>query len=177
MENSSKNIVYSQKFFDVEEEHIVLPGGKKRVYSTVRRKPISVIFPLLENYDLYLISQYRHLFKKNILEAIAGHADGKETPIDTAKRELVEETGLSAKKWDKIIEFNASASVIDSYTTVFLARDIMEGLPSPEEDEDIKLVRVPLKEALDKVLSGEITTASTIIGILLLDKMYREKRL
>lgn len=177
MDKSSKNIVYSQKFFDVEEENLILPNGKSKKYDIVHRKPISTVFPLTEHNELYLILQYRHMFSKNILEAVSGHADEGEEAIDAAKRELAEETGLSAGNWRKILEFYSSASVINSHNTVFLAKDIVLGVASPEDDEDIKIVKISIKKAMEKVLSGEIKTASTIIGIFLIDKMQREGRL
>lgn len=174
MDKSSRNIVYSQKFFDVEEENLILPNGKSKKYGTVHRKPISTVFPLTEQNELYLISQYRHMFRQNILEAVSGHADEGEEAIDAAKRELTEETGLFAGNWRKILEFYSSASVVNSHNTVFLAKDVVLGVASPEDDEDIKIVKISIKKAMEKILSGEIKTASTIIGVFLIDKMQRE---
>src|SRR3989344_7514089 len=133
----SQNIVFSQRLFKVKEQKILLPNGKERKYSVVERQPISVIFPISEKLDLYLISQFRYLFDKTILEAVAGHVDDGETPLKAAKRELKEETGITALDWKEILEFETSASVIRSSVHIFLAKGIKVGKPNPEEGEKI----------------------------------------
>ena len=170
----SQNIVFSQRLFKVKEQKILLPNGKERKYSVVERQPISVIFPISEKLDLYLISQFRYLFDKTILEAVAGHINDGEAPLEAAKRELREETGITALDWKEILEIEMSASVIKSSAHIFLARGVMLGKSNPEEGEEIELVKMSIENAIKKVLSGEITTAPTIIGILLLDKMFKE---
>jgi len=177
MGKATTNIIYSQKFFDVEERNFLLPHGINKKYSIVHRRPISVIFPLEDDKNLYLILQYRHLFGKRILEAPAGHIDNGETSLDGAKRELREETGLEARSWKKIIEYDSSGSVIESHVSIFLARNLKRGTALPEDYEDIKLIKISLEEAVKKVMSGEISTSSTIIGLLLLDKAYKENKL
>src|SRR3989338_5846318 len=117
----SQNIVFSQRLFELIKQKILLPNGKEREYSIVQRRPISVIFPLSGKHELYLISQFRYLFDKKILEAVAGHIDDGETPLESAKRELKEETGLMASNWSEILEVETSASVIKSIVHIFLA--------------------------------------------------------
>ena len=170
----SQNIVFSQRLFKVKKQKILLPNGKEREYSIVERRAISVIFPISDKLELYLISQFRYLFDKKILEAVAGHIDDGETPLEAAKRELKEETGIIASNWEEILELETSASVIRSSVRIFLAKGIKIGKPNPEEGEEIELVKMSIENAIKKVLSGEITTAPTIIGILLLDKMFKE---
>lgn len=176
MKNANK-IIYSHKFFDVEDKNFLLPKGRIKRYSIVRRKPISAIIPLIDKDNLYLISQYRYLFNKRILEIPAGHIDKGESALDAAKRELREETGLVASNWQKLIDYDSSASVIKSHISIFLATKLKKQAADPEDYEDIKLVKISLKDAVNKIISGEITTASTIIGLLLIDKMYKEGRL
>ena len=173
----SQNIIFSQRFFEVKKQNILLPNGEKREYSIVERRPISVIFPASDKLELYLISQFRHLFNKKILEAVAGHIDTKETPLGAARRELKEETGITASSWREILEFETSASVIRSNVHIFLAKGIKIGKPNPEEGEEIELVKMSIEEAIKKIMNGEIKTASTIIGIFLLDKLNKEGRL
>jgi len=173
----SQNIVFSQRLFKVKKQKILLPNGKEREYSIVERQPISVIFPISDKLELYLISQFRYLFDKKILEAVAGHIDIRETPLEVAERELKEETGITALNWREILEFETSASVIRSNVHIFLAKGIKIGKPNPEEGEEIELVKMSIEEAIKKIMNGEIKTASTIIGIFLLDKLNKEGRL
>ncbi len=173
----SQKKVYKAKLFEVREEELILPNGKKRLYSIVERQPVVVIFPLDHSLKLYLISQYRYLFKKKILEAVAGHMDKNEIPLEAAKRELKEETGITAFQWEEIARVESSASVIRSKLHLFIARDLEKGQASPSESEQIELVKLSINDAVKKVLIGEINNASTMIGILLLDKMRKEKTL
>ncbi|OGH37524.1 MAG: hypothetical protein A3B44_02935 [Candidatus Levybacteria bacterium RIFCSPLOWO2_01_FULL_38_21] len=173
----SQKTIFIQRFFKVKTQEILLPNGKKRKYSIVERRPISVIFPASDKLELYLISQFRHLFNKKILEAVAGHIDTKETPLGAARRELKEETGITASSWREILEFETSASVIKSNIHMFLAKGIELGVSNPEEGEEIELVKMSIEEAIKKIMDGEIRTASTIIGVFLLDKLNKEGKL
>ena len=117
------------------------------------------------------------MFKKRILEAVSGHIDENETSIAAAKRELKEEIGMSASQWEEIARIQTAASVIKATSHLFLVHDLEFGKPDPEAGEDIVLVKLPLKEAVAKVMSGEINNAATMIGILLLDKLKTEGKL
>ncbi|MFH1186740.1 MAG: NUDIX hydrolase [Candidatus Levyibacteriota bacterium] len=173
----SEDVVYKSKYFKVKEQEIELPNKSKKKLSIVERKPVSVIFPITSKKEIYIISQYRALFDKRIIEAIAGHVDGEETPLEAAKRELLEETGISARQWEEIARVEGSASVIKSTINIFLARELDFDKPRPEDMENIELKKVTIDEALEKILNGEIKTAATIIGIYTLDRLRKQKRL
>jgi ADP-ribose pyrophosphatase len=177
MKIAADKVVYKAKFFEVKEQEVLLPNNKKHIYATVERRPTVSIFPLTDKNDLYLISEYRQIFKKKILEAVSGHIDEGETSLAAGKRELKEETGISASQWEEIARIEKSASVIKETAHLFLARDLELGRPEPEEGEDITLIKMSLKEAAAKVMNGEINNAATMIGILILDKLRSEKKL
>lgn len=172
-----KRTIYKSKFFSLEEEEITLPNKKKKIYDLVRRKSVSVVFPISSSGELYLISEFRTLHSKYMTEAIAGHIDDGESPLDAAKRELKEETGLSGKNWEKFLEIEMAGSVIKSTGHLFIVKDITEGKANPDEEEDIKLLKIPFNEAVRRVMSGEINLATTVVGILFLDKLKREGKL
>lgn len=173
----SQKSILKAKFFEIKEQEVLLPNNTKHKYEIVERRSTVDIFPLTDKYDIYLISQYRPIFKKRVLEAVAGHIEMGETSLIAAKRELKEETGMSGSQWEEIGRIQTSASVVKHTAHLFIARDLEEGKPSPDAGEDIMLVKLSLKEAVEKVMTGEITIAPTIIGILLLDKLRSEKKL
>jgi len=173
----AEKVVYKARLFEVKEQEVLLPNNKKHIYATVERRPTVNIFPLTDTDDLYLISEYRQMFKKKILGAVAGHIDDNETSLAAAKRELKEEVGMSAYQWEEIARIEKSSSVIKETSYLFLARDLEQGVPNPEPGEDITLVKLSLNEAVAKVMSGEINNSATMIGILMLDKLRTERKL
>jgi ADP-ribose pyrophosphatase len=174
----SRKKLLSSKFFEITQEKIQLPNGKQINYDTVDRDPVAMIAPLTDDYQLYMIKQYRHIFKKSILELPAGHLDKNETALSAAKRELKEETGLIAKHWEEMAVVYNSASVVYSKVHLFLAKDLEESECKLEDgEESIGMIKIPLQEAVDKVTSGEINSLATMYIVLLLDKFIREKKL
>lgn len=172
----SEKIIYKARFFEVLEQEIHLKATFKK-HTIVKRKPVSVVLPIDSDNNVYLISQYRDFFSKRILEAVAGHCDEGENALEAAKRELIEETGISGKEWIEIAKVEKSASVIRSTSTIFMVKNLGFGNPIPEDGEDIKVVKLHIGEAVKKVLAGEINTATSMIGLLLLEKMLREKKI
>lgn len=172
----SRKKILKAKLFDVEELKIE-SGNKTRLHHVAKRRPTVSVFPITQNYELYLVSQYRYLLKKQTLEAMAGFIEENESPIEAAKRELVEETGIKAKLWKRLIKVEMSASVFKSKSHLFLARGLKNGTSRPDEDENIKLVKLSLDKAVNKVLRGEINHSSSVIGILFLDRLRREGKL
>lgn len=173
----SQKSVFKARFFEVKEQEVLLPNNKKHIYTTVERLPTVNVFPLTKSYELHLISQYRVMFGKRILEAVAGHVEENETALVAAKRELKEEVGMSASNWEEISRIETAASVIKATSHLFLAWDLELSKPDPNAGEDIVLVKLPLKEAVAKVMNGEINNAATMIGLLMLDKLRKERKL
>lgn len=170
--------IFSAKLFDVEESHITYTTGEKVVHHEVNRLPTVSIFPLTNNNELCLVKEYRYLFGTTVIAAPAGFVDRKnESPLQTAKRELEEEVGIRATAWTQISKIHIASSVIKGDSYLFLAQGLSFGNPRPEEGEMIQLIKLPLSEAIKKVLDGEIAVAATIIGILLLDKLQQQDKL
>lgn len=169
--------ILSSTLFTVVEKKLELANGKKVVYQDIERHPTVVVFPITPTYEVYLISEYRYLHKKRLLEAMAGFINPGESVLSAAKRELQEETGIIAQQWEQLVVGELSASVISAKVHIFLAKDLTFGKATPEEDEDIELVSFPLEEAVEKVMTGEISTTSTMVGLLFLDRLRKEKKL
>lgn len=168
--------VYSSKFFDVNDLNILFEN-RPEVHQVVEVNPTATVFPLTEKDEIYLIRQYRYMMGAYVLGAIAGHIEKGEVPLISAKRELEEEAGIKATQWEELTKIELARSVVHGQQYLFIARDLEVSVPHPDEDEEITLVKMPIKEAVEKVFSGQITHAGSIIGILMIDKLKKEKRL
>lgn len=173
----AQKTIHKSKLFEIVQNTVKLSDNKEKIYEDVYVHPSVFVFPITDKNEIYLIYEYRYLLKKTVLSAIAGFNEKGETSVQTAKRELKEETGLAAFQWEELLRLNTENSVVKSVKHIFLAKELEKVEDALEEDEDIKLVKMPLYEAVEKVFNGEVSGAGTIIGILLLDKLRREKKL
>jgi ADP-ribose pyrophosphatase len=119
-----------------------------------------------------MVRQYRHAAGQFLLELPAGHIDAGEAPLAAAKRELMEETGYSARRWRPLVKYYASPGFLGETMQIYLAEGVREGTAHPEEDEKIEVQRVPLRELLAKIEAGKIHDGKTVIGALLYAAKY-----
>lgn len=152
-------------------------SGKTKEHYIAQRVPTVSIFPITDDGEIYLITQHRYILGKETLEAVAGTVEKDEKPLATAKRELLEEAGIIAHQWEELVRVDLAASYVRAQTFLFLAKELTIGEQKLDDDENISVIKISLDEAVQKVLSGEITTASSIIGILWLDKLRKENKL
>lgn len=165
----SQKTIYKSKYFHVDQVEIEIKG-KKIIKDIIRRNPSVFILALNEKNELYLVRQYRDALQQFSLEVIAGTTDIHEDPLMAAKRELLEESGLTAEKWKKLTTLNTSANM-DSYANIFLAQNLKQGTAHPDIDEELEIVKISLQEAVTKVLNGDIVNSPSAAGILILDKI------
>ena len=132
----------------------------------IARTPDAVAIVALDTAGrIVLVRQQRTAVGDTLLELPAGLIDEGEEPLETAKRELREETGLHGGRWRELASFWTSPGFVDERVTVFLADELEEGEPDPDEAEDIEIVRWTLQEVEARV--SELDDATTIIGLLL----------
>jgi len=122
---------------------------------------------------ILLERQYRHAAQSMMWELPAGRIDDGETPLTAAKRELLEETGYSARHWNRVLHFYVSPGFLDETMTIYLARGLQAGEAQPEADERIATRFFTLSEAKRMALHGRIRDAKTICGVLWLAQMPR----
>jgi ADP-ribose pyrophosphatase len=121
-----------------------------------------------------LEKQYRHAAGRFLLELPAGRIDDGENELKAAKRELLEETGYSARSWKRVLRFWASPGFVAETMSIYLARGLQPGTAQPEDDEVIEIQLLPIKKAVSLVLKGTIQDAKTIAGVLWLDRQVRK---
>jgi ADP-ribose pyrophosphatase len=158
--------VFSGRVFDVTID-TVREGDKTYVREVVHHRGSAVILPAFDDGTIALVRQYRHPTVKYMLELPAGGLDDRERPEEAAARELEEELGLVAGKLEKLSEFFVSPGFCAEKMWLYLATDLTETAPRPEDDEVIEVVRLPITRALQMITDGEIEDAKTIIGLML----------
>ena len=158
--------VFSGRVFEVTVD-TVREGDKTSVREVVHHRGSAVILPAFDDGTIALVRQYRHPTVKYMLELPAGGLDDGERPEEAAARELEEELGLVAGKLEKLCEFFVSPGFCAEKMWLYLATDLTETAPRPEDDEVIEVVRLPIRRALQMITDGEIEDAKTIIGLML----------
>lgn len=162
-----EKVTYENPWIKVTHADVITPGGEKGVYGTVTYKNWAIgIIPLDEDHNTWIVGQYRYPLEAYSWEIPEGGGPIGESAIDTAKRELSEEVGLKAKKWDMIQTFHLSNSVSDEYGELFLAQDLEEFENHPDPEEDLAVKKLPFEEVFQMVLKGEITDSMSVMGIL-----------
>ena len=163
----SKTTIYQNPWIKLEEHQVVIPSGKDGIYGKVifKNKALAIV-PVDEDLNTWLVGQFRYTLDEYSWEIPMGGGLLELDILDSAKRELKEETGLSAKKWTKIMRLHTSNSVTDEEGFVFLAEELTPGETEFEETEQLQVIKLPLKEAIQKVMDGEITDAISIAGLL-----------
>lgn len=150
-------------------DEVVEPSGIRVRRDIVRHTGSVVILATTDGPrepHVLLECQYRHAADSYLLELPAGRIDKGEKALPAAKRELLEETGYTARKWKQILNFYASPGFVAEPMTLFWAQGLKPGPAQPEADEVIEQQMIPLSEALRMVRHGSIRDAKTISGIL-----------
>jgi 8-oxo-dGTP pyrophosphatase MutT (NUDIX family) len=168
----SSKTVYDNPWITVFEDRVINPGGGRNDYGHVHFKNRAVaIIPLDGNGNTWLVGQDRYTLGQKSWELPMGGAPLAESPLDAAKRELKEETGLSAGKWTEILRLHTSNSITDESGIVFVAENLAEGVPEFEETENIEILKLPLTAAVQMALRGAITDAISVAALLGLEQL------
>jgi 8-oxo-dGTP pyrophosphatase MutT (NUDIX family) len=159
--------VFDNPWIRVTAEDVIKPNGAPAVYGKVGFKQIACgIIPIADNGDTWLVGQYRYTLDQYSWEIPMGGVPRHEDTLAGAQRELKEETGLTAKHWERILDCHVSNSVTDEAGCVFIAQELTEGEPEPDDSEDLQIRRLPLRDAVAMAMSGEITCLLSMAGLI-----------
>ncbi len=172
-----KNI-YENPWISLTEYQVLNPSGGNGIYGKVhfRNRAIGV-FPLDSDGNTWLVGQYRFTIDRYSWEMPEGGGPMDEDPLDAAKRELSEETGLSAHDWSLLLTMHLSNSVTDEFAIIYLARELEQHMPHPEETEDLRVRKLPFSEVFRMVEQGQITDSMTVAAVQKLQLMLLDGRI
>jgi ADP-ribose pyrophosphatase len=169
----SSKTAFRGPVFSVMTDQVEEPGNVRARRDVIRHSGSIVVLPLNDagRTPLVLLErQYRYAAGRRMWELPAGRVDPGENHLAAAKRELIEETGYTASRWQKALFFYVSPGFLDESMTVYLASGLKKGVAQPEEDERIAVRFFPLRQAVRMATSGKIIDAKTIASLFWLEK-------
>lgn len=159
-------VIFKGRIVQLNVDTVLLPDGKESTREIVKHKEAVAVVALDEQNNIYMVRQYRKPVEKALLEIPAGIlGDEGEEPLKAAKRELKEETGLTAECWEKLAAFYTAPGFTDEKIHLFLATGLRQGALQLDEDEFVEVEVIPFDRAYEMVTKGEIMDAKSIIGI------------
>ena len=162
----TRRIGYENPWITVWHDEVVRPDGSPGIYGTVHFANLAVGVVVLDDEDrVLLVGQHRYTLDRYSWEIPEGGVPPGETPEDGGRRELLEETGVTADDWRELVRFALSNSVTDETGVVFAARAVAHGTATPDPTEDLATRWVAFDDALAMIERGEITDAITILGL------------
>lgn len=163
----SKTRPFENEWFVLDGNDVVRPDGRDGTYTVVRIRRLAVgVLPIEPDGSVHLVGQWRFPLARYSWEMPEGGAEPGEDPLECAKRELQEETGLSAGRYERVLELDMSNSLTDERGVVFLAFDLRAGEANPEGTEVLRRRRAHFLDVLERVVDYRITDAMTVAAVL-----------
>jgi len=158
--------VYDNNWIQVTEYDVINPGGGKGIYGKVHFKNLAVgVIVLDDEMNTYLVGQFRFPLNEYSWEIPEGGGALDVEPLESAKRELLEETGLKANSWQMILKMHLSNSVSDELAILYLARGLEQHEAMPEDTEQLVIRKLAFEEAWQMVQAGKITDSMSVAAI------------
>jgi 8-oxo-dGTP pyrophosphatase MutT (NUDIX family) len=170
----SRRVAYENPWVTVWHDEVTRPDGQSGIYGVVHFANLAAGILALDGDDrVLLVGQHRYTLDGYSWEIPEGGVPDGESALDGARRELLEETGVTAADWSEIARAHLSNSVSDELAVIYLATDLTPGEASPDGTEDLALRWLRFEDVLDMIMRGEITDAITIIAVERLALMRR----
>lgn len=161
----SSQDVYDNNWIRVTEHQVLNPSGNRGIYGVVSYKHLAIGVVPYQAGHIWLVGQYRLPLGAYSWEIPEGGGRFDEPPLEAARRELIEETGLEARSYEKILEMDLSNSVSDEKSIVYLATDLRQKEASPEETEELQLKQLLLEDAYELTEQGNIRDSLTVAAL------------
>lgn len=159
--------IYDSPWIGLTRHDVLNPGGNPGTYSVVHFKNLAIgILPLDKDYNTWIVGQYRYPINQYSWEIPEGGGELNVAPLISAKRELLEETGITANKWTQIQTMHLSNSASDEFCFLYIAQDLSFGEAEPDDNEQLEMRKLHFDELYQMVESGEITDSLTVTIVL-----------
>jgi 8-oxo-dGTP pyrophosphatase MutT (NUDIX family) len=171
----SEETAYENAWIRVEHHEVLNPAGNPGIYGKVHFKNTAIAIIAVDSEGFtYLVGQFRYTLNTYSWEVPEGGCsiESGESILEAAKRELLEETGLVALEWKELGEVYLSNSVSDEKAVMYLAQNLSQHLACPDETEQLKIRKLPLKEAIEMAQNGEITDALSVLSLLKIPALH-----
>jgi ADP-ribose pyrophosphatase len=159
-------VIYKGPVFGIRRDELIEPGGVRTTREMITHSGSVVVLPVLDDGRIVLIRQYRHAARQFLWELVAGRIDEGESPRKGAARELIEETGYRAKKFQIFLDFFPTPGFLEEKMFILLAEGLSAGVATPEEDEKIEVRAYHRKELEQMIQKRVIRDGKTIAGLL-----------
>jgi 8-oxo-dGTP pyrophosphatase MutT (NUDIX family) len=170
----SSERVYENRWIAVDHQAVITPGGTEGIYGLVHFKNIALgIIPIDADGNTRLVGQFRYALDEYSWEIPMGGGALACDPLQSAQRELQEETGLKGGRWQQLLKLHTSNSVTDELALVYLAFDLQQGEQALEDSEsDLQVKVLPFEEAVAMACAGEISDAISVAGLLAAQRYF-----
>jgi ADP-ribose pyrophosphatase len=169
-------VLYQGKVFRLQRDTVIEPGGMRVERDIIEHPGSVVVLPIFDDGRVLLIRQYRHSVGEFLWELVAGRKEPNESPAAGARRELLEETGYSAKRLRKLMRIVPTPGFVNEWMWIFAAQGLDQGIAQPEEDEKITPRIFTLKQAAKMIERGTLRDAKSICGILYYMRFHGGRR-
>lgn len=165
--------VFRGNLLHVLDDTVRLPDGRRSAREYVRHPGAVMMLPLTDDRKVVLVRQFRYALNRHFIEVPAGKMESGEAPLQTARRELREECGLEATRWQRLTTLHPCIGYSDERIEFYLARGLTQVDSAPEEGEFLETLSVRLDDAVEWVRDGAITDVKSMIALLWAEKMLR----